>query len=144
MDYSSLAWLAILVVFIVAEASTVTVVSIWFAAGSLAALVASMLHAKGWLQVLVFLVVSTACLILLRPVVRKFFTPRLHKTNTDALLGAQGVVTEDIDNVRACGAVKLGAMTWTARSSTGEPIKADTLVTVERIEGVKVFVKVKE
>ncbi len=144
MEYSSLAWLAILVVFIVAEASTVTLVSIWFAAGSLAALVSSMLHAKGWLQIVIFLVVSTVCLILLRPVVRKYFTPRLHRTNTDALLDTQGVVTEDIDNVRACGAVKLGAMTWTARSSTGEPIKADTLVTVERIEGVKAYVKPKQ
>ena len=36
--------------------------------------------------------------------------------------------------------VKLGGMEWTARSTSAEPIKAGTLVKVDRIEGVKAFV----
>ena len=36
--------------------------------------------------------------------------------------------------------MKLGAMVWTARSSSGETIPEGTLVKVDRIEGVKVFV----
>ena len=57
-----------------------------------------------------------------------------------SLLGAQGLVTEPIDNVSYQGQVKLGAMTWTARSTSGAPISAGTQVTVDRVEGVKVFV----
>lgn len=144
MELSSIIWLVILVVFIVVEASTVTVVSVWFALGAIAALITSMLGAQAWLQILVFFVVSVAFLLLLRPAVRKYFTPKLQKTNADAVIGSVGVVTEDIDNVRSCGQVKLGAMVWTARSTTGEPIPAGTLIVADRIEGVKMFVTVKK
>ena len=144
MELSSIIWLVILVVFVVVEASTVTVVSVWFALGALAALITSMLNAQAWLQILVFFVVSVAFLLLLRPAVRKYFTPKLQKTNADAVIGSVGLVTENIDNVRSCGQVKLGAMVWTARSTTGEPIPAGTLIVADRIEGVKVYVTVKE
>ena len=144
MELSSIIWLVSLVVFVVVEASTVTVVSVWFALGALAALITSMLNAQAWLQILVFFVVSVAFLLLLRPAVRKYFTPKLQKTNADAVIGSVGLVTEDIDNVRSCGQVKLGAMVWTARSTTGEPIPAGTLIVANRIEGVKVYVTVKE
>lgn len=132
-------WLIAMVVFLVVEASTVTMVSLWFALGSLAALIVS-LFAKTWLQVTVFLVVSTAALAALRPLARKYFKPRLTRTNVDAIAGSQGYVTVPIDNVSATGQVKLGAMYWTARSATGEPIPEGTLVRVDRIEGVKAFV----
>ena len=72
--------------------------------------------------------------------IRKHFTPNLTKTNVDAVIGSRGYVTADIDNISATGTVKLGAMEWTARSATGEIIKAGTLVKVEKIEGVKAFV----
>ena len=62
-------WLILLVAFIVLEASTVTVVSIWFAAGALAALVAGLLGAQLWLQIALFLGVSAVCLAALRPVI---------------------------------------------------------------------------
>ena len=133
-------WLALFVLFLVTEASTVTVVSVWFALGSLAALLLSALGAQIWLQIVVFFVVSGLFLFLLRPVVRKYFTPRIQKTNADAVVDSIGVVTEDIDNVKACGRIKLGAMEWAARSTTGEPISAGVQAKVDRIEGVKVYV----
>ena len=58
----------------------------------------------------------------------------------DAIVGSQGYVTADIDNISATGTVKLGAMEWTARSANGDPIPKGTLVKVEKIEGVKAFV----
>lgn len=133
-------WLALFVLFLVTEASTVTVVSVWFALGSLAALLLSALGAQIWLQIVAFFVVSGLFLFLLRPVVRKYFTPRIQKTNADAVVDSIGVVTEDIDNVKACGRIKLGAMEWAARSTTGEPISAGVQAKVDRIEGVKVYV----
>ena len=133
-------WLVLFALFVAVEASTVTVVSVWFALGSLAALLLAALNAQIWLQVVAFFLVSAVFLTLLRPVKRKYFTPRIQKTNADAVIGTVGVVTEDIDNIRAKGQIKLGAMEWTARSSTGEIILAGTQAKVDRIEGVKVYV----
>lgn len=140
MDLVAVLWLVLLVVFLIVEASTVTLVSLWFAAGSLFALVASLLGARLWLQLTLFLAVSTLALIALRPLFRKFIRPKLTATNVDSVIGSMGLVTTSVENVSAAGQVKLGAMEWSARSTTGEPIPIGTLVKVDRIEGVKVFV----
>ena len=133
-------WLLIIVALLMVEASTVTLVSLWFAAGALAALIAGLFSAPLWLQMALFVVVSTVTLACLRPVVRKYLRPRMTKTNVDSIIGSQGYVTADVDNLTATGTVKLGGMEWTARSVSGEPIPVGTLVQVERIEGVKAFV----
>lgn len=140
MELATILWLVLLVVFLIVEASTVTLVSIWFAAGSLAALLAALFGAKLWLQVTLFLVVAVLSLIALRPLFRKFIRPKLTATNVDSVIGSTGLVTASVDNVTAAGQVKLGAMEWTARSSSGEPIPAGTVVRVDNIEGVKAFV----
>lgn len=140
MDLVAIVWLVLLVVFLIVEASTVTLVSLWFAAGSLIALIASLLGGPLWLQVLLFLAVSTLSLIALRPLFRKFIRPKLTATNVDSVIGSTGLVTASVDNVTAAGQVKLGAMVWTARSTSGAPIPEGTLVKVDRVEGVKVFV----
>ena len=140
MNWDAIVWLVALIVFFMAEAATVTVVSLWFAAGALVALLASVLGAAFWLQGLLFLVVSIALLLALRPILRKYFTPKLTRTNMDAVIGSQGVVTADIDNIQGQGKIKLGGMEWTARSSTGENIPAGSIVKVDKVEGVKVFV----
>ena len=133
-------WLVLMVVFLIAEASTVTMVSLWFAAGSLVAAIVGFLGGPLWLQVLLFLVVSGGLLAMFWPFVKKFLNPKLVKTNVDAIVESMGYVTADIDNLSATGQVKLNGMEWTARSTTGKPISAGTLVKVDRIEGVKAFV----
>ena len=140
MNWMAVFWFVLLVVFLIAEASTVTMISLWFAAGALGALAVSLLGSGVWLQAGAFFVVSAVALTALRPIARKYFTPRLTKTNVDSVIGAEGLVTQAIDNVSARGQMKLGAMEWTARSASGEPIPEGTLVRVEKIEGVKVFV----
>ena len=133
-------WLGLVVLFLVIEAATVTMVSLWFAGGALAALSVAAMDGSIVLQIVAFALVSTVMLALLRPMARKHFTPKLTKTNVDSVIGTVGFVTSDIDNVAATGTVKLGSMEWTARSATGEKISTGTLVKVEKIEGVKAFV----
>ena len=133
-------WLVLLVTFIMTEASTVAVVSLWFAAGALVALIAAMLGAQLWLQAVLFAAVSAVLLLALRPIVRKFFTPKLTRTNVDAVVGAEGLVTAAIDNVQCIGQVKVGAVEWTARSANGQPIAVGTRIKVDRVEGVKAIV----
>lgn len=140
MNWMAIFWFVLLVVFLIAEAATVTMISLWFAAGALAAMAVSLLGAGTWLQVGMFFVVSAVMLTALRPLARKYFTPKLTKTNVDSVIGTQGLVTAAIDNVSAQGQVKLGAMEWTARSVSGEPIAKGTRVRVEKVEGVKIFV----
>ncbi len=140
MNYMAILWFILMCVFLVMEANTVSLVSIWFAAGALASLVVSLLNGQLWLQILVFFVVSTVLLASLRPILRKYFTPKLHKTNVDAVVGATGKVVEAIDNIQSAGRVKVNGMEWAARSSDGEIIPEGTIVVVDRVEGVKVYV----
>ena len=141
MDLVAIVWLGLLVAFLIVEAACpIHLVSLWFAAGSLAALIVCLLGGSWGLQVGVALVVSNILLLALRPLVRKYFNPKLVKTNVDSVVGTKGLVTIAIDNVSAQGQVKLGAMVWTARSSSGEPIAEGVLVRVDKVEGVKVFV----
>lgn len=140
MKFAAFVWLGLMILFLIAEGATVSLVSLWFAAGAVVAMFAALLGAGAWLQTGLFLVVSGALLLMLRPIVRRYLVPKITPTNVDSLVGATGLVTESIDNVTASGQVKLGAMEWTARSTTGENIPQGALIRVDRIEGVKVYV----
>ena len=141
MDLVAIIWLGLLVFFLVVEAACpLHLVSLWFAAGSLVALVVFLLGGPMWLQVTLFLLVSCLLLAALWPLSKKYLTPKLTATNIDSVIGSVGMVTAAVDNVRAEGQVKLGAMEWSARSTAGEPIPEGTLVKVDKIEGVKVLV----
>ena len=139
MKLAAFVWLGLMILFLIAEGATVSLVSLWFAAGAVIAMFAALLGAGVWLQTGLFLVVSGALLLMLRPIVRRYLVPKITATNVDSLVGATGLVTVAIDNVTASGQVKLGAMEWTARSTTGENIPQGILIRVDRIEGVKVY-----
>lgn len=141
MDPYEIIWFVLMVVFLIVEAACpIHLVSIWFAAGSLVAMLVSFLGGPLWLQITAFLVVSCLLVALLWPFIKKFLRPQLEKTNVDAVIGSKGVVTVTIDNTAAAGQIRLGAMEWTARSTTGAVIEKGTVVHVDRIEGVKAFV----
>lgn len=136
----SIIWLAALILFGIVEAFTVGLASIWFCAGALTALIASLLGAGFWVQVILFLAVSFVALILVRPLARKYLTPNRQATNADRFIGAEGVVTQAIDNLKGEGQVNLSGQIWTARSDPEQLIPPGTKIRVLRIEGVKVFV----
>ena len=140
MNWAAIIWLALMAVFLALEAATVTLVSTWFAAGSLAAMVVALTGGGIAFQLAVFLAVSVVTLTALRPVAKKYFTPKLTATNIDSVIGAVGIVTGAIDNLTASGQVKLNGMEWSARSTAGTPIPEGTRIRVDRIEGVRVFV----
>ena len=142
MNTAAIIWVGLLLLFLFMEANTIALVSLWFALGSLAAVIAALLNAAIWVQLVLFFGVSALMLACLRPLLKKYMKPKIVATNVDAIVGTTGYVTTDIDNLNAQGQVKLGGMPWTARSSSGEPLSAGTLVQVDRIEGVKAFVSV--
>ena len=136
-------WAMAAVVFVVVEAATAALVSVWFIGGSVAALVASLLGAAPWLQVVIFFAVSGALLALLRPIAKRSAIRRV-PTNADRVIGQEGIVSEPIDGLRGKGAVKVDGKEWSARSTNGANVPAGSVVRVDRIEGVKVFVTKKE
>ena len=140
MNWEAIFWLIAMVIFIAAEAMTVSLVSIWFAAGALGAIIVALTGGGLAFQVTVFLALAVALLLSLRGIVRKHFTPRITRTNIDSVIGATGVVVTPVNNIAALGQVQIGGVEWSARSSDNSPIPAGTLVKVEKIEGVKVFV----
>ena len=141
MELVVIVWLGLFVAFLIVEAACpIHLVSLWFAAGALAALAVWALGGALWLQITVFLAVSCLLLAMLWPLTKKYLNPSITPTNVDSVIGSAGLVTVPVDNITATGQVKLGAMEWTARSTSGDPIEAGTLVRVDRVEGVKVFV----
>lgn len=141
MEYIAFGWFGLMVLFLILESSTVSLISVWFAAGSLAAMIAALLGAQIWLQAVLFILVSCILLGCLRPFARRLLKPGIAKTNADALVGTTGYLLETADNLHGTGRIKLGGVEWTARSATDGVIPAGSLVKVERIEGVKVFVR---
>ena len=140
MDIWAIIWLALMIGFIILEAVTVQLLSTWFAAGALAAMIVNLLGAEVWLQVVVFFTVSIVLLALLWPMARKHIKAKVTPTNADALVGRVCAVAEDIDPVEG-GRVKIGDVTWSARSEHGAKIPTGTLVKVLKIQGAKVFVE---
>lgn len=145
MNKITLFWLASTIILFIVEAVTVNLVTIWFAFGTLAALIAGLCGAELWLQIVIFLAVTICTLIPLRKISKKFFNKTSHQpTNADMVIGADCMVIEKIDNLNATGAVKHQGKVWTARSQNGEVIECGTIVTALVIEGVKLIVIKKE
>ena len=134
-------WLGVMAVSAFVEAATLTLVSIWFAAGALVATFAAYAGASLTVQLILFVGVSIAACVAVRPLARRFVAPNVVPTNADRLLGAEARVTEEIDNAAPSGAVYVDGKTWTARSSGGERIPAGERVGIERMVGVKLIVR---
>lgn len=140
--FPSMCWLVLLVLFLVAEGMTATLVSLWFAVGALVALLLSLVVSNLWVQGFTFAIVSLVTLILIRPVMQKVMQPHGKiATNADRLIGRVGVVTEAIDELSASGQVKIAGQTWSARTVDGVTIGKGLHVTVTSIEGVKLIVE---
>ena len=137
-------WFAAMVVFLIVEGIVPGLVSIWFAIGSLAALISAALHAPLWLQLVWFGIVSVATLLLTRPLVKKYVNGRTQPTNADSVIGRDCVVRETVDNLNGTGAVWIDGKMWTARSEDAQKIIPEgTTAIALRIEGVKLIVKEK-
>lgn len=131
-------WLISFLLLLFIEIITINLVTIWFALGSLAALIATTITDNCTIQVIVFIVVSAISLIVTKPLVSKLRKRKITPTNLDRVIGKEGVVTKDISK-NAYGEVKVGGSIWTATSANN--IKKDSQVKVLKIDGVKLVVE---
>ena len=144
MSYQAWFWLAVIILFLVIEMITVSLVSIWFVGGALAAFLAAYFTDTMWIQVVAFLAVSVVLLVLLRPLARKLSVKQKDQmvSGAKAMIGKQAIVTEEIDSVHAKGAVQVNGQYWTAKTKLFEDkIPKDTSVDIIDVDGVKLIVR---
>ena len=135
---SSLVWLILLIAFVVVEALTVSLVSIWFAAGAVAALIVSGFTSSWLVQFAVFAVVSAVALAATRPLVKKRMTARRVPTNADINVGRKAQVLVEV-TPDVTGRVRLDGVDWNARSE--QTIPAGSLCVVLSVAGATLTVR---
>jgi membrane protein implicated in regulation of membrane protease activity len=138
----AIVWLAIAIVLSIIELTTMGLVTIWFAAGALVALLLSLVGVPFLVQVAAFLVVSVAVLLLVRPLAAKYVNSKAQKTNIDAVIGRKLVVKKEIDNLKGTGKVDMDGSTWMAVSTVDNiVIPEGTIVRVVKVSGAKLIVE---
>ena len=134
-------WAVAVIAFVILELATVGLASIWFALGALCALIAALLGAPVWLQIVWFVIVSVATLLLTRPLAKKYINSKTMATNADRVIGGKAVVKERIDELAGTGAVLADGKMWTARTADGSVAEPGDIVTVLEIRGVRLIVE---
>ena len=141
-DPDILLWLIVIVVFVAMELSTVTLTSIWFAAGGLAALFVAMLGGNLIVQIIAFLIVAFGLLALTRKWSDKFLDGKKQSTNADRAIGEIVRVTERVSNLDRTGRAIVHGQDWTVRTEDDDIIiEKGELVRVLQIKGVKLIVE---
>lgn len=138
-------WLILFVALLIIEIFTMGLTTIWFAGGALVAFILAFVDFGLPVQIIAFLLVSIALLVLTRPIAIKYFNQERQKTNAESLIGEKAVVLETIDSLHGTGRVEVNGMEWSAKvDDTEHIIDADEIVIIEGIQGVKLIVKKEE
>lgn len=142
MDYMWIIWLVLAAAFLIVEMITIALISVWFTAGSLIALIASLLGMSLPGQVALMLVSSIVLLIAFVLLRRKMgiLPSQKQATNADALIGKQGEVIQRVDPVENIGQVQVNGQIWSARTDGSQAIEVGTAVKITELRGVKLVV----
>ena len=131
-------WLGIVIFLIFIEAITINLVTIWYIASALIAMLLSIFIKDFYIQFLVFVLLGTLLLITTRKYLVKIIGKTREKTNLDRVIGMTAIVTEEIKKNQP-GEVKVDGKHWTAISD--KTIKVNSTVKVLDIDGVKLKVE---
>lgn len=142
---ATITWLIIFILLALIEVATMGLATIWFAIGAFVAMISATLGAGLFIQRSIFVIVSLSMLIFTRPLAIKHFNKERKKTNIDAIVGEEGLVTGEINNLKSIGSVMLKGKEWTARSfDHKKEIQEGSIVIVKAVEGVKLIVEERE
>ncbi|NCA94992.1 MAG: NfeD family protein [Epsilonproteobacteria bacterium] len=135
-------WLGIFVLSVIIEAVEPDLVSIWFAAGALLAIILSIIPGVPfWVEIIVFLVVSFVLIFAIRPLAKKYLYKKEIKSNIEEKIGEKCVVIKAINEL-AHGEVKLNGVIWTAIArNKKEVFEEQSVVTIVGIDGNKLIVE---
>ena len=133
-------WLAITIIASIVEIITADLVSVWFAAGGIVALIACLLSASQTIQIVLFVLVTLVTIIVVRPTAKKYLRTNIEKTNVDRVIGKHGLVTKTItaDNK---GEVQVMSTSWAATSLDNTVINKGEYCEMMAIEGAHLVVR---
>lgn len=135
----TIVWLIVVIALAVIEAMTVNLVTIWFVASGIAALIAAYFEVSTIIQLAIFVLLGTILLLLTKKPLEKLLNKtNKQRTNLDRILEMEGIVTEEIKK-GSTGEVKVDGKRWTAIAE--KTIKKDSTVKILKIDGVKLVVE---
>ena len=139
---AAVVWLIAAAVLAIIEALTMGLSTIWFAGGALVAAIAAMFGVPGYVQIILFVLISCVLLIFTRPVAVKYFNKDRIKTNAESLVGMQAIVVSEIDNLQGIGRVTINGVEWMGRSTEqSKTIPVGAVVIIRAIDGAKLIVE---
>lgn len=131
-------WLIVIVLLVFLEVSTINLVCVWFIFSGIVSLILSFFIDSFYIEFAVFVLLGLILMILTRPILVKKLQRKNVKTNSDRVLGMEGVVTEEISKLKV-GEVKVDGKRWSAISD--EKCDVGATIIVERLDGVKLVVR---
>ncbi|WP_455683160.1 NfeD family protein [Thomasclavelia sp.] len=133
-------WLGITIIAIIIEVITIDLVSIWFAAGSITALIANLLGISQTIQIALFIIITIICAIIVRPLAKKYMRGNIERTNFDRVIGKHGLITKTI-TADSKGEVKVMSTLWLASSIDNTTINEGEYCEILAVEGAHLVVK---
>lgn len=130
-------WLLVIIVLSIIEASTANLVCIWYIVSAILTLIVSLFIDNTLIEFAIFVLTGTILLLTTKNFIKNKLVSK-EKTNLDRIIGARGVVTEDIEDL-IIGEVLVDGKKWSAISD--KPIKKGEKVKIVKIEGVKLVVE---
>ncbi len=132
-------WIALSAVMLILEAITVGLTCIWLAVGAFAAFIISFATGNIYIQLVVFIVVSAASFVFMRPFLKRYMPVKDKTNNTSRLIGEKAIVAEKITAVG--GRVKVGDILWLAESTDGKDIEENAVVKIIKAKSNKLIVE---
>jgi len=131
-------WLAAMVIFLIVEMLTPSLVFACFSVGALGAAITSTMTESYLIQLGVFAFLAIILIPATRPLAKKITKESPQKSNVDAMIGKPGLVIKAIDPVAEIGQVRVEGQVWQAIAS--EPIDEGAQITVDKVQGARLYV----
>ena len=136
-------WLIIAGVCFIVEIATVGFLVFWFGVAALVTCLLSLVIHNIIAQTVIFIILSIVLIALTRPFANKIGKKDNVVTNSNALIGKEGIVIKTINSVPgSMGQVKIGSDTWSAIvNNYSDVIPVGSTIRVLGIDGVKLVVE---
>lgn len=134
-------WAILALVFVIAEIFTAGFFIICFGIGAAAAAAAAFIGLNTVWQMVVFVVVSAAAVVLSRPIAARISGPSENRVGIDRVLHKEAIVTHTIDPMKAQGRVRVEREEWLADTVDETAIAVGTKVEVVAVEGTRLKVR---
>lgn len=134
-------WIAVFIVSLLVEIFTTTFVFVALCVGAVVAFCFDLANLSLTSQIIAFIITSIIVILLIKPIAKKYLVKKVEKTNVDAFIGEKAIVTTPISNKKQKGEVKYKHVIYNACSLNDEDIEKGETVIIERVEGVRLFVR---